>query len=329
MGKAARIRKNYAEGSREARGPESPDRYIEGCTVRQADELRWHCAEAVRALGYRAWDRGSHIVVTGGPFAAPGATLGFTTIAREAARVPEADWGALTADIVGHLISTALASPPHLSREELRDQLFPRFSAPGRIPDPRLAEDYTYSRRVAGLPLLLAVRHSQASAFLADVHLAKAGGVEEAWETAEANLFEGELGEPTAYQSANGSSVIVLESEHPRQAAWLAYPERLVERLDLEVGSSGLLFCVPAHRMLGFQAVDTLASVEEVHRMRDLAAILAEGEVAPLSRELFWWRPGERVVAATTQLGRTTAVLDESLEAILPGDDVAVPGPGL
>ncbi|WP_422936100.1 hypothetical protein [Sinomonas sp. P47F7] len=326
MGKAARVKKARSEVREGTAALDSPDRYIEGFTIGQADALRGHCAEAVRSLGYRAWDRGSHIVVTGGPFRAPGATLGFTTIAREAARIPETGWGGLARDIVGHLISTALAAPPHLSRDDLREQLFPRFSAPGRIPPAQLAEDYSYARRVAGLPLLLAVRHSQASAFLADVHLSKAGGAEEAWEMAEANLFEAELGEPTAYQSDTGSAVILLESEHPRQAAWLAYPERLVERLGLEVGPSGLLFCVPAHRMLGFQDVDGLASVEDVHRMRDLVAILAEGEVAPLSSELFWWRPGQPIVAATAPRGRTTAVLDDSLAALLSGAEIPSPG---
>lgn len=320
MGKAARIRGTRAELREVAAGPDSPDRFIEGYTVREADALRGHCADAVRALGYRAWDRGSHIVVTGGPFKAPGATLGFSTIAREAARVPEDAWGAVAADIVGHLIETALAAPPNLSRGDLSAQLFPRFSAPGRIPEETLAEDYTYARRVAGLPLLLAVRHSQASALLADIHLARAGGVEAAWESAEANLFSGELGEPTAYQSPTGAAVIVLESEHPRQAAWLGYPDALVDRLGLEVGPRGLLFCAPAHRMLGFHVIDDETRPEDVRRMHELTSILGEDEVAPLSEELFWWQPGKPVMRATTSLGRGPVVLADALTAVLSGD---------
>ncbi|NUP74212.1 MAG: hypothetical protein HOQ07_06140 [Sinomonas sp.] len=240
-------------------------------------------------------------MITGGPFTSPGATLGFTTISREAARVPEEGWSELVADVVDHLIASALAAPPHLGREELRTQLFPRFSAPGRIPEERLAEDYTYARRVAGMPLLLAVRQSQASAFLADIHLAKAGGAEAAWETAAANLEAAPFGEPTAYRAPSGATVIVFESEHPRQAAWLAYPERLAERLGLEIGPLGVLFCVPAHRQLGLYIVDEETTLADVHRMIELASILGEDEVAPLSPHLFWWRPGEPVTAATVE----------------------------
>ncbi|MEA5454642.1 hypothetical protein SPF06_07915 [Sinomonas sp. JGH33] len=293
MGKAARLKR-----SRTYKGPDGSDRFIPGFTTRRAEALRGHCAEAVRALGYRAWDRGSHIVVTGGPFTAPGAILGFSTISREAARVPEDQWGPLAAEVIGRLIASALAAPPHLDRTQLREGLFPRFSAPGRIPEELLAEDYTYARRVAGMPLLVAVRHDQASAFLADIHLAKAGGVEEAWSAAEANLVAAGLGDPAIYAAPNGSSVIVFESEHPRQAAWLAYPERLVETLGLDVGPLGALFCVPAHRLLGIQPVREDTTSKEVERMLQLAGILGEGEVAPLSRELFWWRPGEEVLTA-------------------------------
>ncbi|MDQ4502786.1 hypothetical protein [Sinomonas sp. ASV322] len=292
MGKAARLRHSRTESLDEA------DRFIPGFTVRQAEALRAHCVEAVQTLGYRAWDRGSHIVVTGGPFTSPGAILGFSTISREAARVPKGQWGALAADVVGRLIASALAAPPHLDKAQLHKGLFPRFSAPGRIPDELLAEDYTYSRRVGGMPLLVAVRHEQASAFLADIHLAKVGGIEEAWRSAEANLVAAGLGDPTVYTAPNGSSTVVFEGEPPRQAAWLGYPERLVETLGIDVGPLGALFCVPAHRMLGLQLVGDSTTFDDVERMLSLVDILGEGEVAPLSGALFWWRLGEDVLPA-------------------------------
>lgn len=288
MGKAARLRNERAVG----KAPDAPDRYIAGFTVSRADHLRRLCADAIRALGYRAWDRESHIVITGGPFRPPGAALGFTAISRAAACAREDAWPELVADIIRQLVESALAAPPHLDRGELRKQLFPRFSAPGRLPEDQLAEDYTYARRVAGMPLLLAVRHSEASAFLADIHLAKAGGAEVAWEAAETNLFGAGLGELSVCTSPSGANVLVCESEHPRQAAWLAYPERLMEVLGLEIGSRGVLFCAPAHRLLGIHVLREHATVEDAKSVLELAGILGEGEVAPLSRELFWWRPG-------------------------------------
>lgn len=303
MGKAERLRKIRAQ----EQDPEAPDRFLPGFTRGSADALRQHCAEAIRGLGYRAWDRGSHLVITGGPFRSPGATLGFTTIAREAARVNEEEWPELVAEIVGQLVSGALAAPPHLGRGELRAELFPRFSALGRISEGQLQEDYSYSRRVGGLPLLLAVRHRQTSAFLADIHLSKAGGPEAAWEAAAANLFEAGLGAPTVYAAASGAAMVVLESEHPRQAAWLAYPERLMEVLGLKVGPLGVLFCVPAHRLLGFHLVTEETTRQDVDRMRDLASILGTDEVAPLSSDLFWWAPG-RPVTTDVPVGAPAAV---------------------
>lgn len=297
MGKAARLKNERSAGT----SPDGPDQNIAGLSVSRADLLRGHCVDAVQRLGYRAWDRGSHIVITGGPFRPPGATLGFTTIAREASRAHEDAWPELVADIIGELIESALAAPPHLEREELRKQLFPRFSAPGRIPEDQLCEDYTYARRVAGMPLLLAVRHSQASALLADIHLAKAGGAEAAWEAARRNLFDAGLGELSVYASPSGANVLVCESEHPRQAAWLAYPERLMDELGLEIGPRGALFCTPAHRILGIHVLGEGAVVEDAKSVLKLAAILGEDEVAPLSRELFWWRPGEAVVRVSPE----------------------------
>lgn len=309
MGKAARLRKMRAEGQ----DPEAPDRFISGYSMRRADVLRAHCTNAIRELGYRAWDRGSHIVITGGPFHPPGATLGFSTISREAARVPESVWPDLVSDVIGQLITSALAAPPRLGRSELREQLFPRFSAPGRIPEGQLEEDYTYARRVGGMPLLLAVRNGQASALLADIHLGKAGGADAAWEAAEANLFAADLGDPTAYAAPSGAAVIVLESEHPRQAAWLAYPDRLMEMLGLEIGPLGVLFCVPAHRILGFHVVSERTSRQDFERMRDLTSILGVDEVAPLSDELFWWAPGMSV---------TNRVPPSVLDALCSSDPV-------
>lgn len=297
MGKAARL-KNARSAER---SPDAPDRHIPGLSVRQADLLRQRCAEAIRELGYRAWDRGSHLVITGGPFKPPGATLGFRTLAREAGRAPEEAWPDLARDIVGRLIESALAAPPHLDRGELLKQLFPRFSAPGRIPEGQLAEDYSYARRVGGMPLLLAVRHSQASALLADIHLAKAGGVEAAWEAAEKNLFESEFDELCVYTGPSGAAVLVCESEHPRQAAWMAYPDRLVELLGLEIGPCGVLFCAPAHRLLGIHVLTPLTTLEDARSVQELTSILGEDEVAPLSKDLFWWRPGEPVVRVSPE----------------------------
>ncbi|WP_156144232.1 hypothetical protein [Sinomonas humi] len=297
MGKAARLRSARANET----DTDSADRYIEGFTVGRADRLRSHCVDAIRGLGYRAWDRESHIVITGGPFRPPGATLGFATIAREASRVGEEAWPGLVADIVGHLIESALAAPPHLGREELRKGIFPRFSAPGRIPEARLVDDYSYARWLGDMPLLLAVRHSHASAFLADIHLSKAGGAERAWKVAEANLFEAGLGELTVYTSPSGANVLVCESEHPRQAAWLAYPERLMDVLGLEIGPRGVLFCAPAHRILGIHVLGPGASVEDARSVINLAGILGEDEIAPLTQELFWWRPGHPVLPVSPE----------------------------
>ncbi|WP_138443723.1 hypothetical protein [Sinomonas susongensis] len=206
--------------------------------------------------------------------------------------------------MIGQLIASALAAPPHLDRDELGKQLFPRFSAAGRIPEGRLSEDYTYARRVGGMPLLLAVRHSQASALLADIHLARAGGVEAAWRAAESNLFEAGPGELSVYTSPAGAAVLVCESEHPRQAAWLAYPERLMEVLGLEIGPRGALFCVPAHRLLGIHILgerSTAETAEDAKAMLELARILGEDEIAPLSGDLFWWRPGKPVVGISSE----------------------------
>jgi hypothetical protein len=65
--------------------------------------------------------------------------------------------------------------------------------------------------------------------------------------------------------------------------------------LGLDIGPSGVIFCVPAHRILGFHVVDERTSRQDLERMRELTSILGTDEVAPLSDDLFWWAPGRSV----------------------------------
>ena len=327
MGKAARSRALRLERGQARHGTQGGG----GAGPRELSEselaaLREHCAEAVRALGYRAADRGDHVQVTGGPFRGPGAQLGTASLERLAALAPEDEWPQLASDYVGELIGAALSAGEQgtglgYAGQALRERLFPRFSA--RILEDRLAEDYTYARRVAGLPLLLALRHGQTSKLVADIHLAKAGGLEAAWEAAEQNLFGAGLGKPTAY-AKDGATVVLLESEHPRQASWLAYPDRLMAALGIEPGPLGMIFGVPALRQITFQPVTEETTVAHLGSMIELHTILARNEVAPLSTHLYHWRPGEPVSAATsTAAGSkgTVLTLPKSVMEAIAGTD--------
>ncbi|WP_430295950.1 hypothetical protein [Sinomonas sp. B1-1] len=341
MGKAQRNRAERADAMRTSASEtvqsvagedlSGPDRFIPGFTGRQADLLRGHCAEAVRARGLRARDFGSHLAVTGGPFRGSGAQLGLTSIARAAARVPEEVWGEVASSIVGQLVGGALeaaqagggrpGSGLGYAGKALRERLFPRFSAPGRIPDEVLGEDYTYARKIAGLPLLLAFRREETSLLLADVHLAKAGGLEAAWEAAEANLFSAGFDEVQAY-AKDGVTVLHLEGDHPRMASWLAYPDRLMVELGLEPGRLGVFFGVPALRMITLHLVDEETTVEGLEGMLGLNAILGKEEIAPLSGHLYWWRPGEQVQAATSnEDGALALTLPASVMRAVAGPD--------
>ena len=325
MGKAARLRtvRRDAGQVRRAGGGGAGPRELSASDLAA---LREHCARAVRALGYRAADRGDHVQVTGGPFRGPGAQLGTSSLERLAALAPEDAWAQLAKDYVAELIGAALNEGEQggglgYAGQALRGRLFPRFSA--RIPEDRLAEDYTYARRVAGLPLLLALRHGQTSKLVADIHLAKAGGLEAAWQAAEKNLFAAGIGRPTAY-GKDGAAVVLLESEHPRQASWLAYPDRLMEALGIEPGPLGMLFGVPALRQITLQPVTEQTTVAHLGSMVELHGILARDEVAPLSAHLYHWRPGEPVSAATSTVAGspgTVLTLPKSVMEAIAGPD--------
>lgn len=317
-----------AAGGPESEGPADP--HLPEFTVAQAAVLRAHAVDAVRGLGFRATDRGTHLVVRGGPFTGGGAELGFSTIAREAARVPEDEWGALVSAIVAQVIGAAVeagASGRSLgyAGPALRERLFPRFVAPGRLHADQLAEGYSYARTVGGLPLIMAIRRDQTSLFVADDHLAKAGGVEAAWEAAEANLFAGGLGRGEAFVR-DGHAIMLLESEHPRQASWLAYPERLMEHFGIEPGPRGVFFGVPALRMITFAMSEGTMSLQGLKNMLEIHSILARDEVAPLSPHVYWWRPGSPVLAATSvEDGGLALTLPQSaMEAIVGVDSGAV-----
>ena len=329
MGKAARLRAVRADGAGHVprgEGSEGIGRGIRELTEADLAALRGLCAEAVRALGFRAADRGDHLQVTGGPFRGPGAQLGTASLERLAAVAPEDEWSAIARDYVGELIGAALnageqAAGLGYAGQALRERLFPRFSI--RVLEDRLAEDYSYARRVAGLPLLLALRHGQTSKLVADIHLAKAGGLEAAWEAAEQNLFEAGIGRPTAYEK-DGAAVVLLESEHPRQASWLAYPDRLMETIGIEPGPLGMLFGVPALRQITLQPVTEETTLAHLGSMIELHGILACDEVAPLSTHLYHWRPGEPVSAATsTEAGSpgTMLTLPKSVMEAIAGPD--------
>lgn len=313
------------DDSREA-SIDVPDRFLPEFSVRQADALRRHCSDAVRGLGFRVKDRGSHIVVMGGPFTGAGAHLGFGTIGREALLVPEAEWPEMAEAFVRQLIGAGVQGstvPGSLgySGPALRERLFPRFVTPERMPPDAWTEDYTYARRVGGLPLIMAIRREQTSMYVADRHLAKAGGLEAAWEAAEENLFSADLGRGEAFVK-DGSAVILLESDHPRHASWLAYPERLMERLGMDPGPLGVFFSVPALRMITFSEVGEDTTVEGVISMLEVNAILAKDEVAPLSRHLYWWRPGGEVLAATEfENGQLVLTLPKSVMEAIAGQD--------
>ncbi|WP_369047007.1 hypothetical protein [Sinomonas sp. P10A9] len=260
----------------------------------------------------------------GGPFTGAGAQLGFGTIAREALLLPESEWPVMVEAIVRQLIGagvqgSAVRGSLGYAGPALRERLFPRFVAPERMPPDAWTEEYTYARRVGGLPLIMAIRREQTSMYVADRHLAKAGGLESAWEAAEENLFSADLGRPEAFVK-DGSAVFLLESDHPRQASWLAYPERLMERLGMDPGPLGVFFSVPALRMITFSEVSEETTVEGVISMLEVNAILAKGEVAPLSRHLYWWRPGGEVMAATEfEHGQPVLTLPKSVMEAIAG----------
>lgn len=345
MGKAQRnrlagLRARVDEGSGESEasspaGPaadaaaEAPDPHLPGFTVRQAYSLRGYVAAAVQGLGFRARDRGTHVVVRGGPFTGAGAQIGFATIAREALRIPEAAWEPMTEAIVGQLLGAAMQGagrPGSLgyAGPALRERLFPRFIAPDRMPADQLAEDYTYARDVGGLPLIMAIRREETSIYLSDTHLAKAGGLESAWSAAESNLFEGGIGTGGEAFVRNGHAILLLESEHPRQASWLAYPERLMERLEIEPGPLGMFFSVPALRMITLSMSEETMSVAGIRSMLEITSILAKDEVAPLSPHVYWWRPGEPVQAATSyQDGKVALTLPRSVMEAVAGPESA------
>lgn len=330
MGKGQRNREAAAAAGvgtpGEHRSAERPDAHLPEFSVRQADLLRTLCADAVRALGFRARDRGTYIGITGGPFRGAGAQLGFATIAREALRAPEEQWAAMVEAVVGQILGAAVQGSTTrgslgYAGPALRERLFPRFVAPERMPEGQLAEDYTYARHVGGLPLIMAIRREQTSLYLADDHLAKAGGLEAAWEAAEQNLFEADLGSGEAF-AKDGTAVLLLESDHPRQASWLAYPERLMGHFGIDPGPLGVLFSVPALRMIAFSEVTEHTGVAGITSMLTLNGILAQDEVAPLSPHLYWWRPGEAVHAATATLdGHVVLTLPQSVMEAVAGTD--------
>lgn len=324
MGKGHRNRARGAEGPPPValRGDQRAEAGVEPAIPRdphlpefsrdQADALRAYAADAVRGVGLRAKDCGTHLVVTGGPFTGAGAQLGFSTIAREAQRLPEGEWNSMVAAVVGHLMAAAMQTGGRsgslgYAGPALRERLFPRFVAPERMPPDQLAESHTYAREVGGLPLIMAIRRDQTSLFLADDHLAKAGGLEAAWEAAEANLFSAGLGKAEAY-GREGTAVLLLESDHPRQASWLAYPERLMAHFGIEPGARGVLFGVPALRMLLFTVTEESVTPDGIRSMLELNAILAQDEVAPLSPHVYWWRPGGPVQAVTSWQGAEIAL---------------------
>lgn len=338
MGKGQRHRTRGGRGAPAAgtSGPSVPagvggedeprDRHLPEFSRRQADALRTHAAEAVRSRGYRARDRGTHVAVTGGPFTGPGAQLGFSTIAREALRLPEAEWGAMVAAVVAQLLDAAVhggAAGGGLgyAGPALRERLFPRFVAPERVPPGQLAEAHTYARDVGGLPLILAIRHDQTSVYVADDHLAKAGGPEAAWAAAESNLFAAGLGRGEAFVR-DGTAVLLLESDHPRQASWMAYPDRLMAHFGVEPGPRGVLFSVPALRMIAFSVTEGSVSRAGIRSMLELNAVLAQDEVAPLSPHVYWWRPGAAVQQATAwEDGHVVVSVPEELAVLLGGQD--------
>lgn len=305
---------------------ESADPHLPEFSVRQADALRLHCADAVRGLGFRAKDRGTHIAVMGGPFTGAGAQLGFRAIAIEALQTPEAEWGSMVEAIVRQIIGSAVQGSTSrgslgYAGPALRERLFPRFVAPDRMTPEQLAEGYTYAKDVGGLPLIMAIRREQTSMFVADDHLAKAGGLEAAWNAAEENLFASGLGGGEAYVR-DGHAVLLLESEHPRQASWLAYPEKLVERLGLEPGPLGIFFSVPALRMITVSMSEGTMTLEGIKSMLEINAILAKDEIAPLSPHVYWWRPGDAVRSATSyEDGQLALTLPESVMEAIAGPD--------
>jgi hypothetical protein len=305
-------------------GPRDPD--LPEFSRRQADALRAHAAQAVRSRGYRARDRGTHLTVTGGPFTGQGAQLGFSTIAREAQRTPEADWAALVDAVVAQILGAAVQGcGTHGSLgyagPALRERLFPRFVAPERMPPGQLAEAHSYAREVGGLPLILAIRHDQTSIYVADDHLAKAGGPEAAWAAAESNLFAAGPGRAEGFVR-DRTAVLLLESDHPRQASWMAFPDRLMAHLGREPGPLGVLFGVPALRMIAVSATEDSVSHEGVRSMLGLNAVLAQDEVAPLSPHVYWWRPGAGLRQATAwRDGRVEVALPEELAELLGGPD--------
>ncbi|GAB3274451.1 hypothetical protein GCM10027449_12780 [Sinomonas notoginsengisoli] len=327
MGKAQRNRArstgNVMRGVGErprgsTRPPDEPgDPHLPEFSVRQADALRRHCADAVRSLGFRAKDLGTHIAVMGGPFTGAGAQLGFRAIATEARQLPESEWGAMAEAIVRQVIGAAVqgsTAPGSIgyAGPALRERLFPRFVAPDRMPPHQLIEDYTYAKDVAGLPLIMAIRREQASMLLSDVHLAKAGGLEAAWDAAEENLFSAGLGEAQAFMK-DGTAVLLLESEHPQQASWLAYPERLMEHFGIEPGPLGVFFGVPALRMITFSVIEESMTLNGVESMLELNSILGQDELAPLSPHVYWWRPGDPVRPATSfEDGHLTLTLPQT-----------------
>ena len=342
MGKGQRNRTRGGGATRSGVGrPSSPsaaagedgprDRHLPEFSRRQADALRTHAAEAVRSRGYRARDRGSHVTVTGGPFTGPGAQLGFSTIAREALRLPEAEWGAMVAAVVAQLLDAAVhgcgtGGGLGYAGPALRELLFPRFVAPERMPPGQLAEAHTYARDVGGLPLILAIRHDQASLYLADDHLAKAGGPDAAWAAAESNLFAAGLGRGEAFVR-EGAAVLLLESDHPRQASWMAYPERLMTHFGIDPGPRGVLFSVPALRMIAFTLTEDSVSHEGIRSMLELNAVLAQDEVAPLSPHVYWWRPGTPLRQATAwEDGAVVVSAPEELGRLLAGQEAGQDG---
>ncbi|WP_077489132.1 hypothetical protein [Sinomonas mesophila] len=328
MGKAARLRAVRPDGAGSVPRGAGRGSVRDPRELSEADlaALREHCADAVRALGFRSADRGDHLQVTGGPFRGSGAQLGTASLERLAALAPEDEWAQLAKDYVGELIGAALSAGEQgaslgYAGQALRDRLFPRFTA--RITEDRLAEDYTYARRIGGLPLVLALRHGQTSKLVADIHLAKAGGPEAAWAAAEKNLFAAGIGRPTAY-AKDGAAVVLLESEHPRQASWLAYPDRLMEAIGIEPGPLGILFGVPALRQITFQTVTEETTMAHLGSMIELHGILALDEAAPLSTHLYHWRPGEPVSAATStgEEGPVLTLPQSVMEAIAgPGSE--------
>lgn len=321
-GEGSRIGAVEAQSADEIADPHLPE-----FSVRQADALRRHVVDAARGLGFRTRDRGTHIVVMGGPFTGAGAQIGFSTIAREALRWPESEWEPMVEEIVRQLLAAgaqgaAARGSLGYAGPALRERLFPRFVAPERMPAGQLAEDYTYARDVGGLPLIMAIRREQTSMYVADNHLAKAGGLEEAWEAAEANLFAGGLGKGGEAYVKDGHAIVLLESEHPRQASWLAYPDRLVERLGLEPGPRGVFFSVPALRMITVSMSEETMSLDGIRSMLEINSILAKDEVAPLSPHVYWWRPGYPVQAATSfEDGHLALTLPKSVMEAIAGPD--------